>query len=122
MKPGITLSAIQRELIKLGKVNPDTGRPPQPSAIEKAAYVYVLEGDPQTVAEARKQFAYRKLTTEAVVVDDDKWAHFMLHMAGTAYFKRPKKFDTVVARHGLHRYLDQRTNIKLYETKRFQKK
>lgn len=106
----MSLGKVREEILRgdegaAGRINPHTGRPPTKPAIEKAAFAYVIKGTPEEVAEARKEFAYLKQTTEAVVVDDEYWGKWMIEMIRLYYRDFPHQQEKYIARHGLQKYV-----------------
>ena len=104
VKPGSSLLKACREV---GVVNPRTGRPPTPRAFEVSAYRWVLDGTPADVQEARRDYAYYKLSMDGETVGDREWGIHMVEMIKTTFHKSEKALAKYVNRHGLQQYVSQ---------------
>ena len=98
--PGGSLGKVQELLT----INPRTGKRPYLSGIRKQAFAWVVGRDstPERVASAREQFAYKKMTEEAIVVTDELWKDVLVEMAKVVYEKAPLQLERFLVRHGLN--------------------
>lgn len=91
-----SLTKVMNLFEQEGLRNPQTQRVPTISAIEKAAYRWMLEN----LDEARRglEFAW---SSEGVILTDEKWNEFVIEKARLAYFVQPRKFERYLEQHNL---------------------
>jgi hypothetical protein len=92
---GGSLGAVQIQLVREGKINPKTDRPPTKSGIEKAAFGWALENQ----SEARKdlEFAWSK---QGVILKEEDWREFLKNAARLVFYQRPNRLEEFLSRNG----------------------
>jgi hypothetical protein len=91
-----SLPKVRNLLDKEGLKNRYTQRVPTISAIEKAAFRWMLEN----LEESRKGLEYA-WSREGAILTDEKWNEFVVSAAKLAYFCQPRKLERFLEKHSL---------------------
>lgn len=94
-----SLERVRREYQRTGVLNKRTGDPPTISAIQKAAYRWVLKN----LEEAREQIKH-EWEKEGRFLTDDEWKKYHYRILRITYYQTPVKLKKLIAQHGLREY------------------
>lgn len=94
-----SLNEVRKVFEREGIKNPRTLEPPTLSAIEKAAYRWVLNN--QEEGRQDLEFAW---SSQGQVLNDFKWKQFLASKAKLAYFVQPRKIEKFLTENGLLEY------------------
>lgn len=98
----IELGSLQKVREKYqfeGRFNPNTGRPPTESAIQKSAYMYAIL-HPE---EAREAYYYQT-KQQGFIPNEEEWQKRFYEIARLLYYQRLDKLDKFVEQHGLQKF------------------
>lgn len=82
-----------------GRLNPNTGRPPTESAIQKSAYMYAIL-HPE---EAKQVYEY-ETKRQGFIPNDEEWRKKFYGIGKLLFYQRTEKLDKFVEQHGLQEY------------------
>lgn len=95
-----SLESVRRYYQKNGVLNNRTGDPPTQSAIQKAAYRWMLGN----IHEARKQVEH-EWQKDGRILTEDEWKKFLFRVVKTTYYQTPVKLEKFIVGYGLQSYV-----------------
>lgn len=98
-----SLLKVRRRMRDEGLINPNTGLPPTNSAIQKAAYRWVVES-PENTNAAKERFIYES-SLRGQPANDDEWKRKLYRVGHLLYYQRPKRLREFIAQYGLQSYV-----------------